>query len=192
MFGNNRNGKNWRQLFIAAAMAGLMGIGFASMASEPAELDLSFNEPEKFTDIRPANEHRARFRERTLAGFERIFEEFAAELPAGYQWKVTVTDIDLAGDVNPMYTRSGQDIRVVKDLYSPRVAFSHELRDAYGAQVAVGDENIRDMGFLQSPRMVGPRHQELRYEYTMLKRWFERDLMPQIEAHQAKLPKVSE
>ncbi|MEE2001900.1 DUF3016 domain-containing protein [Alkalimonas sp. MEB108] len=182
----------WRKLMMAGALAGLMSASFHGLAEDASNLTLTFQEPEKFTDIRPANESRARFRERTLASFERIFQEFAAELPEGYQWQVTVTDIDLAGDVNPMYTRSGQDIRMVKDIYSPRVAFTHELRDGYGARVAGGDENIRDMGFLQSPRMVGPRHQELRYEYTMLKRWFERNLMPQIEEHQAKLPKVSE
>ncbi|MDP4527551.1 DUF3016 domain-containing protein [Alkalimonas delamerensis] len=182
----------WRKLTMAVALSGLLGVSVHALADESSNLSLSFQEPEKFTDIRPANESRARFRERTLAGFERIFQEFAAELPEGYRWQVTVTDIDLAGDVNPMYSRAGQDIRVVKDIYSPRVAFSHELRDAYGAQVAAGDVNLRDMGFMQSPRMVGPRHQELRYEYTMLKRWFERDLLAEVEAHQAKLPKVSD
>lgn len=186
------NNLNWRKLFIAGALAGLMSASFHGQAEDASNLTLNFHEPEKFTDIRPANESRARFRERTLAGFERIFEEFAAELPEGYQWHVTVTDIDLAGDVNPMYRRNGQEIRVVKELYSPRVEFNYELRDAYNELVASGEENLRDMGFMQSPRMAGPRHQELRYEYTMLKRWFDRNLMPEVEAHQKKLPKVSE
>lgn len=185
------NNPIWHKCLIAGALAGLMSASFHGQADDASNLTLNFHEPEKFTDIRPANESRARFRERTLAGFERMFAEFAAELPEGYKWQVTITDIDLAGDVNPMYSRNGQDIRVVKDLYSPRVQFNYELRDVYGERVASGEENIRDMGFLQSPRMAGPRHQELRYEYTMLKRWFERELMPHVGAFQQKLPKVS-
>lgn len=182
----------WRKLLIAGALAGLMSASFHGQAEDASNLTLNFHEPEKFTDIRPANENRTRFRERTLAGFEKIFEEFAAELPEGYKWQVTITDIDLAGDVNPMYTRNGQDIRVVKDLYSPRVELNYELRDAYNELVASGEENLRDMGFLQSPRMAGPHHQELRYEYAMLKRWFERDLMQKVETFQQKQPKVSQ
>ena len=49
-----------------------------------AKLELKFQEPEKFTDIRPANSTRGKFKERVQHNFEEVFQKMASELPAGY------------------------------------------------------------------------------------------------------------
>jgi hypothetical protein len=174
-----------------SALNAVLTISFAAMLcssvlandTDTAEsnLSLSFQEPEKFTDIRPVRESRERFQERTLAGFQRIFAELASELPIGFHWQVMVVDIDLAGDVVPLFQPGMQEIRQVRDIYPPRIEFTHTLRDGNGQIVLEADVNITDLGFLQRPPRAAFRHRDLRYEYNLIKRWFEREVMREID-----------
>ncbi|MDX3773107.1 DUF3016 domain-containing protein [Chromatiaceae bacterium AAb-1] len=145
-----------------------------------AEAEVTFKEPEKYTDIRPAADTRARFQERVLKQFEGFFKDMATQLPEGYKWQVTVTDIDLAGDVDPFIGRTGQPIRVVKDIYSPAVRFSYTLHDATGTEVAAGDERLRDMSFMQRTSTLS-RNTEFEYEKRMLNEWFSKNLLPKVK-----------
>jgi len=141
-----------------------------------ADVKVEFKEPKKFTDIKAGNEPKGAFERRILAGFEQIFADLAAKLPEGYSWNIVVTDIDLAGDVNYMFTQSGQDIRVVKDIFFPRVNFSYELLDA-NKKVVLSDElKLKDMGFMSRSNIS--RNQVLDYEKDMLERWFKDKLQP--------------
>ncbi len=149
-------------------------------AAIAGEAEVTFNEPQKFTDIRPANDTRAKFQERVLNRFEGFFKEMAAQLPEGYKWQVTVTDIDLAGDVDHFVAGGGNPIRVVKDIFSPAVRFSYTLNDATGHEVASGDERLRDMGFLQRTPSLS-RNTEFEYEKRMLNEWFTKTLLPQVK-----------
>lgn len=154
-------------LSVSAAMAG--------------EAEVTFKEPEKYTDIRPANDSRARFQERVLTKFEGFFKELAATLPEGYKWQVTVTDIDLAGDVDYFAAGAGQAIRIVKDIYSPAIRFNYTLTDATGKEVAAGEERLRDMGFMQKISST-VKTQEFEYEQRMLKDWFTKNVQPVVTA----------
>ena len=162
----------------------------ASGFTQAAEVKVEWQEPEKFTDIRPANDSRKVYRERVLKKFDGFFQDMAAKLPEGYQRQVKVTDIDLAGDIDYFASGSGQALRIIKDLYSPMIKFSYVLRDKHGEEVAAGEEKLRDMGFMQS--MVSMHNtDEFRYEQQMLQNWFKRELEPQVEQYAQSLPKVS-
>ena len=156
-----------------------------------AELELSWHEIEKFTDIRAANDSRSRFHERVQRNFEKYFQEIADKLPEGYSWQVTVTDVDLAGEVDYFVTNTGQAIRVIKEVNSPAIRFNHLLRDQYGEEVVSGEERLRDMSFMSrlTPRGSTP---EFAFEREMLQDWFKKELQPKLTQHAALPPKVSQ
>lgn len=89
-------------------------------------------------------------------------------LPAGQSLQVTLRDVDLAGEYEPGRTDM-YDIRVVKDLYPPRIELDYRLSDASGTVLREGEATLRDIGFLRS---VGPMgNDSLRYEKRMLRDW---------------------
>ena len=174
-----------RNILLACSIAALV-----TGAVQAAELKVEWQEPEKFTDIRPVNDSRKAYRERVIKKFDGFFTEMAAKLPEGYSWQVTVTDIDLAGDIDYFAGGAGNPLRIVKEIYSPAIKFSHVLRDKHGEEVISNEEKLRDMGFMHSLRSVG-NTEEFRYEKQMLSSWFDKELMPKVEQYALALPKVS-
>lgn len=156
-----------------------------------AEVTVTFDEPERFTDIRPTNESRSRYQEKVTQAFERFFNAYAEKMPEGYTWQVIVTDIDLAGDVDYFAGQAGQPLRIIKDIYSPAIRFTHTLRDNYGEEVLSGDERLRDMGFMQRLSTTGSRA-EFEFEQKMLSDWFSKTVQPAITQHAAVAPKVAQ
>lgn len=156
-----------------------------------AEVTVVFDQPEKFTDIRPTNESKSRYQEKVTQAFAKFFADNAAKMPEGYTWQVTVTDIDLAGDVDYFATSTGQPLRIIKDLYSPAVRFTHTLRDNFGEEVLSGEEKLRDLGFMQRISKVGTRS-EFEYEQQMLDQWFSKTVQPAVTQHAAVAPKVAQ
>lgn len=160
-------------------------------AVQAGEVKVDWQEPEKFTDIRPSNDSRKAYRERVIKKFDGFFADVAADLPEGYNWHVTVTDVDLAGEVDYFAGGAGNALRIVKDVYSPAIKFSYVLRDKHGAEVASGEEKLRDMGFMQQLRSAND-NDEFRYEKQMLQDWFKKELQPKVEQYARALPKVSQ
>ena len=170
----------------------LCGLSLLTVGTAQAgEVSVQWQQPEKFTDIRPANDTRKAYRERILKKFDSFFAELAGKLPEGYKWEVTVTDLDLAGDVDYFAGGAGNPLRVVKDIYSPAIKFSYVVRDKHGEEVASAQEKLRDMGFMQTLNSVN-NSDELRYERQMLEDWFSKELLPKVEQYAQALPKVSQ
>ncbi len=153
-------------LLIAVCMACL-----TTAAAYAGEVKVAWQEPEHFTDIRPSHESRGGFQERVIKEFDQMFANLASRLPDGYRWNVTVTDLDLAGDIRPWFGRTLEEIRLVKDPYWPRMAFTYELLDSQGKTVASGKEDIADMNFLMHASTTTGRS-SFPYEEHMLEDWF--------------------
>ncbi|MEO9510458.1 MAG: DUF3016 domain-containing protein [Nonlabens ulvanivorans] len=130
------------------------------------EAEITWTDPDKYTDVRSGNENRQRFKDRIFKGFEKHFAKLTEQLPEGKLLKVNVTNVDLAGDVR---FSSMQDVRIVKDIYIPRFVFSYELLDADKTVAASGDVDLKDMGFMTSSSRASG---ELYYEKRMLNKWF--------------------
>jgi Protein of unknown function (DUF3016) len=162
-------------LMLSALMAATVTAG---------EVKVEYKDYKKFTDMKPASEARGSFEKRTMAGFDKIFADLAKQLPEGYSWNVVVTDIDLAGDVNHMHTQTGQQIRVIKDVFIPRVNFSYTLLDQNKGVVAEEqDLKLKDMGFMS--RISNTRvNESYEHERVMLERWFKDKIQPVVVAHQ--------
>ncbi|WP_110430284.1 DUF3016 domain-containing protein [Glaciecola sp. KUL10] len=163
-----------------------MGVSTSVLASEsvvteenktPETIEVVWQDAEKFRDVRPVNEGRKRFRERVLQQLEAHIVSKGDDLPSGQSLKITVSDVDLAGQVWPMsfvgMGQSGGDVRLIKDIDIPRMDLSYELMDQSGQVLKSDTVKLKDMAFLQSSHMRY-RNDHLRHEKKMLDDWFKR------------------
>ncbi len=134
-----------------------------------ATVDINWVEPGKYQDIDPGNSHKKRFQKRVFETLENQFRDLAKNLPENYQMKISVTDIDLAGDVQ--FTNTNR-IRIVKDLYFPRMHFSYELLGKEQKSLKTAEVKIKDMRFLQALHSASRRNDFLYYESKMIEDWF--------------------
>ncbi|MBS9476845.1 DUF3016 domain-containing protein [Ancylobacter radicis] len=112
----------------------------------------------------------------TLEGLTRILQRLAAaRLPAGDTLEVSVRDIDLAGAINPLASRTGT-LRVMRQDTWPSITLTYTLR-RNGRVMARGEETVRAMNYLMDPvavRSVEP----LRFETALLSKWLTTTLRP--------------
>ncbi|GEA07565.1 hypothetical protein KUL42_23260 [Alteromonas sp. KUL42] len=160
--------------FGCAAMVGLVVFGNSPHA---AEVKLVWEEPESYTDVRPSNESRKRFRDRTLEELEAYITELAASLPESQVLSMTVTNVDLAGEVWPSQfvgfgSAGASDVRIIKRIDIPRMSFSYTLSSEDG-QVLLSEQEVKlkDMDFMES-NIRRHRTDSLSYEKAMLDDWF--------------------
>ncbi len=159
------------------ATTALFAIGLTPHAkqAEQSRATVTFENPEKFTDIKDSSTGTDKGRDYYLKLIRTRVEEVANQvLPAGQKLEMTFTDIDLAGDYLPAMA-SGHDIRVMKDIYMPRMKFTFKITDASGAVVKEGTENIHDSNYLNTIGVVG-RNDPLFYDLSMLSDWLRRAL----------------
>ncbi|QBY03899.1 DUF3016 domain-containing protein [Thalassotalea sp. HSM 43] len=133
-------------------------------------------DPDSYTDIEPGDEPRSRFEARVFKELEEHIAELAAKLPEGQTLTMDITNVDLAGDVRYMVGPNNATIRVIEDLYFPKMRFKYQLTDASGAKLSSGEEHIKDMGFFNSPGS-GMHHENFKYEKVMLTDWFKETFM---------------
>lgn len=150
---------------------------FSSAPVVAAEVKVTWENAEKYTDVRPANESRKRFRERTLAALEEHIVELASKLPESQKLTMTVTNVDLAGQVWPSQfvgfgVGAANDVRVIQRVDIPRMTFSYTLSDEQGAVISSAEEvQLKDMNFMESNIRTN-RGDTLSYEKIMLEDWF--------------------
>jgi len=127
--------------------------------------------PRDFSDIKAGNFG-------TQANFEQSVANKLAEALAKHFKEadvtidITFTDIDLAGETR----YNTQEIRVLKDLYIPRMSFEFVIKDLAGKVVLADTVEIKDMGYL-SRRLFGMEANALiGYDNRMLVEYFEKVL----------------
>lgn len=136
--------------------------------AQAAEVEIKWSNPDKYSDIDAGEEHRKHFKERTFKSFEKHFAKLAEKLPEEQKLVLEVTNIDLAGDVNHGGIKR---IRVVKDIFFPRMEFSYQLLNADNSVIKSEEVSLKDMGFLMHNGLKY-RSQALGYEKEMLDDWF--------------------
>ena len=88
---------------------------------------------------------------------------------------MTFSDIDLAGDFEPWHGAQFDDVRIIKDIYVPRMNFSFKVTDASGTVIKSGERKLVDPAF-QFNITPAFRDDPLRYEKAMLDSWFSQEL----------------
>jgi hypothetical protein len=153
---------------VSVILTMLLSLVFTSMTMA-ATSEVKWTNSGDYRDVDAGNGHRAKFKEKVFTDFEKHFTKLAEKLPKGQSLLIDVKDVDLAGDVN---IGGINRIRVIKELYSPRMAFSYQVLDANKAIIFSGDVNLKDMGFMMGASMRY-KHESLAYEKKMLDDWFE-------------------
>mgnify|MGYP000533662644 CR=1 FL=1 len=134
-----------------------------------AESEVTWTNPDKYRDVKASQmQNSKKFKENTFKRLEEHFAKLAEKLPEGQKLSIDVTDVDLAGDVN---AGGIERIRIVKEIYSPRIKFSYELTDKDGQSLVAGEINLKDMNFMSTSRLKY-RNDNLGYEKKMLDDWF--------------------
>lgn len=168
----------WSLVLAAAAAAVASSFSYAK-----ADVEITWENPKEFRDVRPTIQSRSNFREQTFSHIEEYVNKLAEELPDGQTLSINVTDLDLAGQVWPSpfvgFSSGGGDVRVVKAIDIPRMTFSYTLKDAAGVVVQSADEvKLKDMSFMDRSNFSS-RNDPLRYEKKMIEDWFQ-DEFPEL------------
>ena len=90
-------------------------------------------------------------------------------LPQGDDLHVTFTNVQRAGTYEPWRGPQWDDVRIIKDIYPPRIDLTFKLSDANGGVVKEGKRELRDPAFLQ--RGILNESDPLRFEKRMLDDW---------------------
>ena len=159
---------HWAVLTVTALL------GLFSLPAWSAQVQVVWQEPAKYTDINPGEEQKDQFEAKLLLEFNKIFTTLGQNLPDQLHWEVTVTDLDLAGEVRQPPQGGGRQIRLVTSTERPAISFSYKLTDAQGQLVKQDTVDLKDPLFLsRSAKLVGLREKPFPYEEYMIRRWFE-------------------
>lgn len=138
-------------------------------------VSVSWTDPSQFSDIRSSPNRWEAERGtwvRDLAAYLR--KEAEKDLKPGQTLDVRFTDIHRAGEYEPWHGPSADHIRIMKDIYPPRLTFDFTLRDADGRVVDQGQRKLVDMSYLMGARPMDS--DPLRFEKQMIDRWSNREL----------------
>jgi hypothetical protein len=161
-----------KTLRLLSAALGLAAAG-AVRADSPgpaSRVDIVFDHPEKFADVKDSYNPTERGRDAILGSIRSFLVRQATPMvPAGDALTITFTDIHLAGDYEPWRGAMWDEVRIVKDVYPPDFKFTYVVTDASGRVVRQGSEDLRDMAFMM--RAVLDNTDPLRYEKAILADW---------------------
>jgi len=146
----------------------VLALAWASCPVAAATARVEFVNPESFTDA--GRKYQGQEREDNLERLRRhIVDQAARRLPADETLSVWVTDVDIAGYYDPRQTFTGE-VRIVKDIYPPRIKLRFQLASAEGTVLKEGERRLSDPNFLT--RASRYTTDGLGFEKTMLDSWF--------------------
>lgn len=165
------------KITVVALLSGATVLFAAPPAAQKNQVDVIFDHPENFTDVKDSQLGSDRGRDDYLALFKEYIQERAPRyLTEGQALQLTVSDLDMAGDFEPWRGPNYSDVRIVKDIYPPRMKFSYKVTDSAGAVVKEGKESLIDTSFQFSVSPINT-NDSLRYEKAMFDNWL-RDTFP--------------
>jgi hypothetical protein len=160
-----------RRLLPVLAFAGALTLG-AARAQSPATIEVTFEHPERFTDVRTdrmtTDRERGALLDELRAWIER---EAPRRLPPGTRLSVTITDVDMAGEFEPWLGTSASHVRIVRDVYPARMSLSFRLSDASGKLLKEGARKLSTAFFVDRARAGRP----LGHEKALFEDWLARE-----------------
>ncbi len=146
--------------------------------SLPAEgmVAVSWNDPAKFSELRGSGNRSEAERGDWVTDLARYLRQRAErKLPGDERLEVTITDIRRAGNFEPWRGIEYRDVRILRELYWPRIAIDFKLTRADGSVAAEGQRVLSDPSYLGSSSAAG-EGDPLRYEKALIDRWVRREL----------------
>jgi hypothetical protein len=182
-------------LSTALLLAGMLAVG--SVAAAPrtvtapdapralqadGPVSVKWDDPAKFTELRQSSNRFEAERGDWVQQLARYVQTSAAKpLQAGQTLDVTLVDIKRAGDYEPWHGPRGSDIRIMRDIYPPRITLQYTLKDASGRIIDEGDARLSDSGYLHNIGLKSDTD-PLRYEKRLIDDWVKRQLTSRVTA----------
>jgi hypothetical protein len=159
----NRTARRPLALAAATVLAALLSAPLAAQAA--GQVKVKWIEPEKFADA-----GRGAFdRERTLQSLGEHLQRLGQRLPMGQTLDVEVTDLELAGELEP-FSRFHQDVRVLRGRADwPRISLRYTLSEG-SRTLARGEADLSDPNYFYRSLRLGQQG-ALAYEKRMLDDW---------------------
>lgn len=150
-------------LVLLAAAAGAVASGTVSVR---------YDHPEQFTETR---EVRAFAPARADSGYLDTLKSYIEKratplLGPGQTLDIVITDVDRAGSYLPSIG-PGQPVRIVKDVYPPRITLHFRLLDDQGQVLRQGERKLTNLSFMQDAPGGISNTDPLRYEKRVIDRW---------------------
>ncbi len=139
-----------------------------------AKVVVEFNNPDKFADIKDSQFKTAPEKNNNLNQLKTWLEKRAANwVGEDKTLKIQFQDIDLAGEYEPWQPAQFNDIRIIKDLYPPKLKFHFQVLGADHAVLSEGDRELKDMGFMLNNDQRSS--EMLRFEKRLLENWLRKE-----------------
>lgn len=173
-----------KHLLLAGALMCNVAIAEEEAAPNPVTengvVKVEWQEPKNYRDLKTATEVKSRFQQRFFDTItENVNKEAVKILKPDQKLEMIVTDVDLAGDLRPTFgATSASELRIVKDMYPPRMTFSYSITEG-GKVIMAGNEKLMDMNFMYGVNST--RNQRpFEYETAMLKSWLKKTVAPKL------------
>ncbi|GAB3047791.1 DUF3016 domain-containing protein [Stenotrophomonas tumulicola] len=147
-------------------------------------VSVQWNDPRTFTELRNSPNRFEAERGDWVQQLAKQFRSAATKtLQPGQTLDITMVDIKRAGDFEPWHGPRANDIRILRDIYPPRIQFEYTLKGGDGQVLDQGEATLRDSGFLHGGTGRQGDSDPLRYEKKLIDDWVRRDLAKQIAAN---------
>ena len=84
-----------------------------------------------------------------------------------------ITQVQRAGGFEPSRGAQAGDVRIVRDIYPPRIDLRFKLMGADGSTLREGPRQLRDSAFLMRPGMGAS--EPLQHEKALLDDWVDKE-----------------
>ena len=164
-------------LCLRPACVAMLLLFFAASAiaqvADTSRVQVKWAPDEQLTEVRQNSLHRGYMQP---AQWQKALGDYLKRraerlLPAGQGLDVSVDDIKLAGDYEPWRGPSMQDVRILKDIYPPRIDLHFRLTGVDGKTLREGSAKLRDLAYLL--RGLPNDNDPLRYDKRLLGDWLD-------------------
>lgn len=164
----------WLVALGALLMAFVPVCALASGTSSAAPtVSVHYAHPQQFTEARKARMAGVFVQEDYLSILKKYIRKRAARILApGQRLDITVTDVDLAGEYEPWLGPQMSRIRIIRDMYPPRIDLHFTLYAADGSVLRKGSRKLVGLGVMDS--VPASDQEPLRYEKALIDRWLQR------------------
>jgi hypothetical protein len=164
-------------LILLAALVLTAGCQTSAPVATPSvtkgNLTVNFPDSDKYMDCRedfngPTSQH---YLDIIAEHLQRVT---APRLAEGQKLAITFTDIDLAGDFQPGARPQMMDVRLIKEIYRPRMTLKFVLTGADGKTLKEGDRTLMDLNFMVNINITD-RNDPLFYDKELLTAWVQKE-----------------
>lgn len=134
-------------------------------AAPASRISVNFINPASFKDIGPNRSREVLLRDLGDAMQKAAIQSLRKDL----RLDLKVTNVDLAGDFEPWRGMDFSEVRVMRDVYPPRMTIEYRLSDPHGKVLTQGEAKLSNTEYLRNSRFESD---PLRHDKALFRDWF--------------------